>query len=197
MKGGLEDDVTGLDDVEHVTFHLRVVDTDEFLVEGDGEGGLATEVCHESPLALTDGLFDGVDIILRQQLQLIECLIIGESAIGIHTELHLVEGEAISDTFNKVEFLIEVDGTDLEFDATETFCQFLFEALEHLFVVAHPNETVDGNADFATGESGVEETMAILEIQQGGFEAEEHRGVVAERVVVDFARLTEVLTYLI
>ena len=47
-------------------------------------------------------------------------------------------------------------------------------------MVAHPNETVDGNADFATGESGVEETMAILEIQQGGFEAEEHRGVVAE-----------------
>ena len=38
MKRGLEDDVTGLDDIQHVTFHLRVVHTDKFFIEGDGQG---------------------------------------------------------------------------------------------------------------------------------------------------------------
>ena len=38
MEGGLQDDVIGLDDVEHVTFHLRVVDAYQLLVEGDGQG---------------------------------------------------------------------------------------------------------------------------------------------------------------
>jgi hypothetical protein len=197
LKGGFEDDESWFDDVEHVTLHLRVIDTDEFFVEGDGEWGLATEVGHESPLALTNGLLDGMDIILRQQLKFIQCLVIGESAIGIHTELHLVEGEAISNTFDEVEFLVKIDGADLEFDAAEAFCQFLFETLEHLFVVTHPDEAVDGDTDLTAREGRIKQTIAILEIQQGGFQAEEHGGVVAESVVVDFARLTEIVANLI
>ena len=54
-------------------------------------------------------------------------------------------------------------------------------------MVAHPDKTIDGDTCFATGECGIKQAIAILEIQQSGFQAEEHRGVIAERVVVDFA----------
>ena len=42
------------------------------------------------------------------------------------------------------------------------FLQFLFEALEHLIVTAHPHESVDGNTFFAPTEGGVEEKWEVL-----------------------------------
>ena len=33
VQRGLEDDITGLDDVQHVALHLWVVDADEFFIE--------------------------------------------------------------------------------------------------------------------------------------------------------------------
>ena len=85
-----------------------------------------------------------------------------------------MEGETITNTLDEVEFLIEVDGADFEFDAAEALLQFLLHTTEHLLVIAHPDEAVDGNAYFATREGGIEETVAILEIEQRHFQAKEH-----------------------
>ena len=38
VQRGLEDDITGLDDVQHVPLHLWVVDADEFFIERYRQG---------------------------------------------------------------------------------------------------------------------------------------------------------------
>ena len=82
-----------------------------------------------------------------------------------------MEREAVAYTLDKVEFLVEVDGSNLEFDTAKAFFQFLFHALEHLVVVAHPDEAVDGNAYLTTTKSGVKHDVAMLQIEQGGLKS--------------------------
>ena len=104
--------------------------------------------------------------------------------------------EPLTDPFHQVELLVEVDGTDLQFHATEALCQLLLQALEHLLVTAHPHQSVDGDAHLTATEGGVEEAVAALEVTQGGLESEEHRGVVAQRLGIELSGLTEGLTEL-
>jgi hypothetical protein len=121
-----------------------------------------------------------MDGVLRKELEFIEGVFVGEGAVSIETEFDFVEREPIPDSFDEVEFLVEVDGTDLKLDAAEASLQFLLHTLKHFLVIAHPDEAVDGDADLATRKSGVEEAVAMLEIQQSRLQAEKHRGVVAE-----------------
>ena len=39
-----------------------------------------------------------------------------ERAVGIQAQLHLVVAETLADAFDEVKFIVEVDGTDLQFD---------------------------------------------------------------------------------
>ena len=135
-----------------------------------------------------------MDRVLREQFEFIECLFVFEGAVGIETQFHLMEGEAIPDAFHEIQFLFEVDGTDLQFHTTETFLQFLFHPLEHLVIASHPHESVDGDAFFTTTKGGVKEQVAIPEVQQRRLQAEAHRGVRAKGIDIDIAFLTEVLT---
>ena len=67
--------------------------------------------------------------------------------------------ETLADAFDEVKFIVEVDGTDLQFDTTEPLRQLFLHALQHLVVVAHPYEAVDGYAHLTTGKSGVEQVV--------------------------------------
>ena len=91
-----------------------------------------------------------------------------------------MEGEAITNATDEVEFLVEVNSADLEFDTAEAFLQLIFEALEHLVVVAHPDEAVDGDTGFAAGEGGIKQTIAVLEMEQRCLQTKKHRWVVAK-----------------
>ena len=61
MQRGFENDVTGFDYIEHMTLHLKIVDTDKFFIEGNRQGRLPAEFRHQRPLLSLDGLFDTVD----------------------------------------------------------------------------------------------------------------------------------------
>ena len=97
MQRGFEDDVAGFDNVQHLTLLTWVVDAYQFFVQGDGQWRLATEFSHIGPLAGLDGLLDGVQGILRQEFELIECLVKGEGSIGIDAQLDVAGPEALAD----------------------------------------------------------------------------------------------------
>ena len=104
-----------------------------------------------------------------------------------------METEALADTAYQLQLLLKVDGTNLEFHATETLLQFLLQALQHLVVVAHPHEAVDGYAHLAARESSIEKQTSSFflltsYIQKCRLESEEHRGIVAHRLVVYLSR---------
>ena len=63
--------------------HLRIVDTDEFFIKGDGQRRFTTELRHEAPLLSLDRLLNTMDGILREQFKLIEGIFKRKGAIGI------------------------------------------------------------------------------------------------------------------
>ena len=160
--------------------HLRIVHTNQFLVEGDRQRRLTTEFCHIGPLPCLDGLFDAMDGVLREEFEFVECFLEGEGTVGIEPQFHLMELEPLSDALHQVEFLFEVDGTNLQFHTTETLLQFLFHALQHLLIVAHPYEPIDGDAYLTTTERRIKKPVTSFQIQKCRFESEKHRGIVAE-----------------
>ena len=130
-----------------------------FSIRRDGQGRLPAEFSHIGPLSGLDGLFDAMDGVLREQLQLVECLIEGEGTIGIQPQLDLMEGEALTDALHQLQLLVEVDGANLEFHTAKALFQLLFQSLEHLVVVAHPHQSIDGDAHLATTEGCVEQEV--------------------------------------
>ena len=80
-----------------------------------------------------------MDGILRQQFEFIERLIEREGTVGIESQLYLMEREPFTDTLHQIQFLVEVDGPNLQFHTVETFLQLLLHALQHLLMVAHPH----------------------------------------------------------
>ena len=138
-----------------------------------------------------------MDGILRKQLEFVESLVVLEASVGIQPQFYLVEGEAFADSLHQIQFLLKVDGTHLQFHASEALLQLLLQPLEHLVVASHPNQAIDRNALLAAAEGGVEEPVAALQVEQSRLQSEEHRGIGAQGLVVDGSRLAEIRAYLI
>ena len=135
-----------------------------------------------------------MNVVACQQPELVEGFVGSESAVGIHAQLYLLFAETLADATNQAQFLIEVDGSDLQFDASEPRIHLLFHARKHLVERSHPHQSVDGNAFLAACEGGVEESVgAGMEVLQGGLQSEEHGGEGSQTVVVDHARSTELV----
>ena len=83
--------------------------------------------------------------------------------------------------------LLEVDGADLQLDATEALFQLLLHTAEHLVVTAHPDKAVDGNAHLATAEGCVKQRRSS-QVEQRRLEAEEHGREIAHGFIVNLAR---------
>ena len=132
-----------------------------------------------------------MDGILRQQFEFIERLIEREGTVGIEPQLYLMEREPFADTFHQIQFLVEVDGPNLQFHTVETFLQLLLHALQHLFVVAHPHQTVDGDTLFTATEGIVEQPFSALEMQESRLESKAHRGIVAKCLIVEYTCMTK------
>ena len=179
--------------------HLGIVHANQFFIERYREGGFTTEFGHISPLSLTDGLFDAVDGILRQEFQFIQSFLKLKCPVGIKPKLHLMEREPVTYAFDEIELLLEIDGTNLEFHTAETLFQFLFHALEHLVVVAHPHKTVDGDTHLAPRKSRIKENTLLLTLQihYCRLETEEHRGISAYRFIVNLTCFTQRLAEVI
>jgi len=88
-------------------------------------------------------------------------------------------------------------GPHLQLQAVEALFQLLLQAAEHLVVAAHPYQPIDGDTLLASAEGGVEEAVATLQVEQGRLQAEEHRGVGAQGLVVDGPLLAELTAHLI
>ena len=54
-----------------------------------------------------DRLLDGMDIVLREQLQFVEGFLVWKGTIGIKTEFYLMEGESVADAFDEIEAKFE------------------------------------------------------------------------------------------
>ena len=89
-----------------------------------------------------------MNIVSCQCFQATHRILRRETTIGIHTQLHLLLGIALSDTLDQIQFFQEVDGTNLQFHAMKTLFQFLLQSSQHFIVGAHPHQSVDGNPRF-------------------------------------------------
>ena len=200
MQRRLQDDVARSDDIQHLPLLVRLVHADKLLVKGNGQGRLTTELRHIEPLSLSDGLFYAVDVVLRQQFELIERILVREGAVGIDAQFHLVVGETLTDALYQVQLMVKVDGTNLQLHTAEALFQLLLHALKHLLVGAHPDKTIDGNARLSTTESRIEEEWKVkgggwkVEGLHGGFQSEEHGGVVTQCFVRNLSRLLHLVT---
>ena len=106
---------------------------------------------------LAYGLFDGVDVVLCQGFQSAHGIFGVEPSIGIYTEFYLLFAVNFSYALDEVELLQEVYGSNLQFHAMESVLQFFFQSGEHLFIGAHPHQSVDRDALFAPCEGSVVE----------------------------------------
>ena len=71
--------------------------------------------------------------------------------------------------------MFKINGTNLQFDTSETCFHFFLHPGKHLIVAAHPNKAIDGNALLAEGKGCVENDRTTgKKIQQGCFNAEKH-----------------------
>ena len=93
--------------------------------------------------------------------------------------------------FHQFQLLLEGNGANLEFHTMEALFEFGLDALQHLFIVAHPHQSVDGDALFATGKGGVEDHVSMLTVEPSGLQPEEHGGIGAHQLIVDDALLLE------
>ena len=157
MQRRFEYDIGGFDDVEHLTLHLGKIDTYKFLIESDGDRCLPAQLCHKSPLIHLHRLFDGVDSILSQLLQLTQSLSRTEGSVGIHSQLKFPMGETLAHTFDEVKLFLEIYASYLEFDTSVALLYLLLHALEHLFMTPHPNQSVDRDSLLSATVGGVEE----------------------------------------
>ena len=73
--------------------------------------------------------------------------------------------------------------------------KFLLEACCHRLKVAHPHQSVDGNALLTTCKGRVGQRCAAPEVQlpPGGFKAEKHRRHIAQGIYIDSATGTHVI----
>ena len=103
-----------------------------------------------------------MNIILSQSLQLTHCILRQEAAIGIYTQLNLLLGIHITDALDEIEFLEEINGTNLQFHAMETRLEFLLQPGQHFLVGSHPHQSVDCDALFSPTERRIEKIDKIL-----------------------------------
>ena len=197
MEGGFENEVLGAQLAQEALFLAGMVDADEFFVEGDGDGRLAAEAGHSVQLAGADGLLDAVDAEGREFAEPGGGFFGGEGTVGVNAELEIGGAEVLAQEAQETNFFVEVDGADLDFYAAEAFAEFLLHAAAHFCVGAHPDESVDRDAGLAEGEGRWKERQMRLATEggaggkKGGFEAEEHGGMVAQRFAVEAAALLD------
>ena len=185
MQRGFQYDVSRSDDVQQLSFLVRVVHPYQLLVECNTQGCFPTEFCHVRPLSCLDRLFDGVQCILREQFQFIQCLVKFKSPIRIHAQFQFTRSEAFTNLFQQFQFRLEVDGTYLQFDASEPLFQFLLDALLHLVERTHPHQSVDRNGESLALRIFLQRgSYRRFQIFQCRFHTKEHRGIVAHRFIV-------------
>ena len=133
---------------------------------------------------LTDGLFDGMNVVTGELLQALRSLCWRETAIGVDTQLYLVLRKRFTDMTHEGELMTEVDGSDLQLYAAKSVAHLGLKTLKHLIEASHPHQSVDGDAFLAACERRVEEhaLASVLEVEQGRLKTEEHGGVRAEHI---------------
>ena len=86
---------------------------------------------------------------MGQAFEPVESFVGPESTVGIQSELHGLLVESLSDAAQKFDFLFEIDGSDLQFHATEALPEFFFKPRCHLAECPHPHQSIDGDSLFA------------------------------------------------
>ena len=162
MERRFQNDILRTDGIEQSLLHTSDIHTYQLLVQGDRKRSLATELSHLRPLMLLDRLFDGMNIILCQSLQLTHCILRQEASIGIYTQLNLLLGINIADALDEIEFLEEIDGTNLQFHTMETSLKLFLQSCQHLFVSTHPYQSIDSDTLFSSSERRVVEIYQVL-----------------------------------
>ena len=173
VEGGLDDDVLRAEVVEEFLLVGKTIDADEFLVEGDGYGALAAETRGVVPEILAHGLLDGMDAERSEFAEAGEGLVGGEGAVGVEAYLERVGREAGTEEGDEAEFVVPIEGANLELDAAEAGEDFLLGLLEHSVVGVHPYEAVGGDAFLAAGEGRLIEEGRLAQVVEGGLEGEE------------------------
>ena len=162
MERRLQDDILWTNGIEQSLLHASHIHANQLLIQGDGERSFPTELRHFRPLMLPDRLLDGMNIILSQSLQLTHGILWQKTTIGIHSQFYLFLGIDITNALDEIEFLEEINGTNLQFHTMETRLELLLQSCQHLLVSTHPYQSVDGDTLFSFSERRVEEIYQVL-----------------------------------
>ncbi|OAV63306.1 hypothetical protein Barb4_05374 [Bacteroidales bacterium Barb4] len=146
VEGRFEYDVGWADCLEQAAFFVRCTDADQFFVQGYGQRGAGGEFCHCLPLPGTYGLFYGMYAQFGKAGKFGQCFGRLEGTVGISTYFHFFGGIVLADLAYEVEFFFKVNGSYFEFEAVESGGGLFFYLLQHCLAVAHPYQSVDGDA---------------------------------------------------
>ena len=104
------------------------LNTDEFLVERDGNRRCLAESRHLLPLSRADGLLDAVDMEGCKALEFRHGLFGMESPVGIYAQLDAVGPVLLAEYAEQFKFAFEIQCADFHLDAAEAQSQFFFHA---------------------------------------------------------------------
>lgn len=100
-----------------------------------------------------------------------------EGPVGIYTEFDVGSGKMTADVGQQFQFTLKFDSSDFYLDAPESGFHLFFNATVHLVKIAHPDESVDGNALCAPAEGSIPKSQAMgLQVGKGRFQSERMDG---------------------
>ena len=91
-----------------------------------------------------------MNVVFSQFLQPRHGLLHREAPIGINAQFYLLAAVAFANKSYQYYLPFPVDGSNLQFHASESCRQFFFNALVHLLERTHPHQSVDGNGEIPT-----------------------------------------------
>mgnify|MGYP001523746012 CR=1 FL=1 len=94
--------------------------------------------------------------------------------------------------FNK-EFPVEIDSDDLQLDAAEALLHLFLYLFQHVLIIAHPDQSVNGDARLPPREGRVVMPPTTLFIMtHGHFQSEKDGWVMAQRFGVNISLLFQI-----
>ncbi len=105
---------------------------------------------------------------------MIQCVIGREGSVGVESQLQGGGGVGFTDVAYQSQLLVEVDAAYLQLHASESLCQLLVDASQHVIGIAHPHKAVDGNCTVAVAPRRREydPSASVGEVGESGFQTE-------------------------
>ena len=186
MQRRFEYYVMWFDCIQHQFLLFGVIDANQFFVKCDWQYVLSAQFCHFIPVILRNGLFDAVYVVSCEFLEFVLDYVHVQSkpSVGINTYFQCVFGKSAADFGEQAHFVLPLDCSDLELDASVTCQNLLLCLCQHLVVVAHPYQSIRRYAYLAPCKRSIIEYGILLVIVQSRFEGKKQCRIWPEVIVI-------------